>query len=340
MTMTLGRRYRIVCLFLIFVWVVPVFPFAQDQEWPALFRHAGEAYEAGQYQAALELALSALQAAEKFGPTDVRLAVTLKRVGLLHRVLGRNTESQRAYERAISILEDNPQERFLLAQTLDGLSLVWMQSGRRYAQAERLMQRAVAIGCDVRGPDNRDLAGMMANLASAQMMLRKDSEAQVLFQRALAILEKSPPQYQLERAGILANLGFLAFWHGDTSGAHSYLEGSVAAYEEVLGRNHPELITPLLNLARLRLELRRPKEAEAPVLQAFAIAERGLGANHPSFYQIFSTYSAVLRSSGRKREARQMEARANEILIANPAEVANFTVNISDLHERGKVPRR
>jgi hypothetical protein len=48
----------------------------------------------------------------------------------------------------------------------------------------------------------------------------------------------------------------------------------------------------------------------------------------------------VLRGAGRKREARQMEARAKEILAANPAEVAGLTVHISDLLDRRKPPRR
>jgi tetratricopeptide (TPR) repeat protein len=314
--------------------------FAQDQDWLALFRHSTETHAAGQYQAALEFALRALRAAETFGPRDVRRALTLKRVGLLYGALGRYTESQSVYRQAISILEGNPEERFLLAQALEGLSLVLMQAGRRYQEAESLMLRAAAIGAEVRGRDHPDVAAMLANLASAQMMLRKDAEAEAQFQRALSLLETNPQQYQSERAAILSNLGFLAFWQGNSSGADSYLARSVALYEEKLGRNHPELITPLLNLARLRLELKNTKEAEVSVRRAMTIAEGGSGANHSVSYQVFSTYAAVLRGAGRKREARQMKARANEILAANPAEVANLTVHVADLYARKKSPRQ
>jgi hypothetical protein len=280
-----------------------------------------------------------VRAAEAFGLKDVRVAVTLTRVGLAYAVLGRFSESERAYVRALSVLEESPGDRLLLAQVLEGRALVQLHSGG-YARAKGLMERAVAIGSEVHGSDHPDVAGMLANLASAQMMLRKDSEAQALFERALAIVEAGPPQYQEERAGIIANLGFLAFWRGDMSVANSYLQRSVTVYEAQVGRHHPKMITPLLNLARLRLELRDPKDAEGLILQAMAIAQGSFGATHPALYELYGTYADVLRGTGQKKAARQMEALAKAILAANPADVERLTVDISGLYSRKRTTGR
>jgi tetratricopeptide (TPR) repeat protein len=333
MTTTSRRRGWIACFVLILTGMAPHDGLAQDEEWQALCQLSIAAYDAGQYQESLEYAQRAVPASEAFGLRDVRVAETLRRVGLAYDVLGRFVESERAYVRALSILEEDAGEGFLLAQVLEGLALVQLHSGS-YARAERLMQRAVAMGGKARGSDHPDVAGMLANLASAQMMLRKDSEAQALFERALALFEAGASQYQQERAGIMANLGFLAFWRSDISAANAYLERSVTAHEAVVGRHHPQMIRPLLNLARVRLELKHTKDAEGPVFQAMTIAEGSFGGNHLSLYEVCVTYAAVLRETGRKKEARQMEARAKAILATNRADVEHLTVDISGLYSR------
>ena len=321
------------CLILCSVWAQAA---ADDKEWLMLLEKTDGAYQKGQYLAACDFAQQALRAARTFPHNDIRRAVTLRHIGTLSGTLGRYAEAEAAYVEAIHILEGNVGQRYQLAQVQHDLARVYMQFGARYAQAEKLMERVLALGIEVVGPDHPDVAGMLANLASARMMLRKDLQAQALLDRALTVLENSPPQYQTEKASILANLGFLSFWRGDATEALSYMERSVTLNETALGPNDPELITGLLNLARLRLELHDVGAAEAPVRQALLIAERSLGPDHPVLYQVLSTYALILRKSGRKADALPLERRAKAVLAANPDQAANLTVHVTGLFDRGK----
>lgn len=327
-----SRGYLLCWSWLLLVWCAA----AQDgqpgaKEWQILRDAAHQAYQQGRYQAALDTSHRALRAAESFGPKDVRRAITLHQNGIIGAALGRYADAESAYVEAMVILDANPPERYLLAQLLHHLARVYMESGGRYAQAERVMRRALALGLATVGPTHPDVAGLLANLASAEMMLRKDEEAQAHFQQALTILENSPPQYHPEKASILSNLGFLSLWRGDSPGALLYLEKSVALNEAALGSGHPELIPSLLNLARLRLRLQHTAAAQDPARHALAIAEQRLGPAHPMLYQALSTYAGVLRKSRRRSEARKLESRAKAVLAANPEHAAQSTVHVTDL---------
>ena len=61
----------------------------------------------------------------------------------------------------------------------------------RYAEAEPLYQRAIAIGEKTLGPDDPNLATRLNNLANLYQATGRYAEAEPLFQRAIAIIEKT-----------------------------------------------------------------------------------------------------------------------------------------------------
>ena len=61
----------------------------------------------------------------------------------------------------------------------------------RYAEAEPLYKRALAIGEKALGPDHPDVAQSLNNLASCTTHQGRYAEAEPLYKRALAIREKA-----------------------------------------------------------------------------------------------------------------------------------------------------
>ena len=78
----------------------------------------------------------------------------------------------------------------LVATSLNNLSALYVQLGR-YADAEPLDKRALAIREKVRGPGHPDVAASLSNLASLYDSQGRYGDAEPLLKRALAIKEKA-----------------------------------------------------------------------------------------------------------------------------------------------------
>ncbi len=77
-----------------------------------------------------------------------------------------------------------------MAQALNNLALLYKQQGR-YAEAEPLHKRSLAIREKALGPDHPDVAGSLNNLAALYDDQGRYAEAEPLLKRALAIYEKA-----------------------------------------------------------------------------------------------------------------------------------------------------
>lgn len=320
-------------------WVAVPLLLGGELDWRVLLAESTRNYNAGQHQRALELAQQAVRCAEPYAHADARFARSLSQLGLVHAALGQYPDAETAYRRAIREFEGRQaklqatlEEQLLFAQTLEGFAIVLLQNGRRYAQADRQLTRALSEAVAATSGNHALFSGILANAASVKMMMGKQKEADDLFRRALAAQELQPSQSRAERAGVLSNLGYLAYQRGDPAAAHSYMIRGLDLYEEELGTSHPELIKPLLNLAFVRLDLKLTREAEESARRATALIDRFFGMDSPASYEALAAYAHILRRTGRKSEAREWEAKAKSILEAHPfLEETSQTVSFSDL---------
>lgn len=301
-----------------------------------LFLRAEKLTQAGQYQEAYPIAVQALQAAGQLGTNDARYAANLNQVGLLCNMLGRYAEAEEAYRLAILIIEEDMGQRRLLTLTLQNLSSLYMDHGARYSRAECLMRRALEVSTGLFEPDSPEIGAMLANLGTAHMMQRHDSEARVFFNRALAILEKSPEAYQTNAASVLMNLGVLTARRGDSAAALPLLLRGLVLYQGRLGSSHPELLTPLINLGHVCLAVKSWPMAQESFRQAAAIAET-LRPTDPTLHLVLSSYATALRKNGRKDEARRIADRAKGLGAFRPSMSENMIVHVSELMSN---PRR
>ncbi len=131
---------------LVLLWAAPTAPcLAQATLWDVYITDGNQAQDQGQYAKALKLYTLALEEAEKFGPTDPRLATSLNNLALLYDTQGDYAKAEPLYRRSLAIREkalgpDHPD----VATSLENYALL-LRATARQAEAEKLEQRAAAI---------------------------------------------------------------------------------------------------------------------------------------------------------------------------------------------------
>ena len=157
----------------------------------------------------------------------------------------------------------------------------YLDSRARYAEAEPLYQRALAIFEKTKGPDHPETATSLNNLAWLYYDQGRYEEAEPLQQRALAIKEKTLGPDHSSTATSLNNLAGIYYSQHRYAEAEPLLQRSLAISEKASGSDHPDTATSLNNLALLYHVQGRYGEAEPLCRRALAIREKTLGSDHP-----------------------------------------------------------
>ena len=136
------------------------------------------------------------------------------------------------------------------------------------------------------------------------------AEARPLYERALAIREKTLGPEHPDTAESLNNLAGPLFAQGDHAGARSLLERALAIREKTLGPEHPGTAESLNNLAGL-LQAHGDFAAALPLSErALAICEKVLGPEHPDTAASLNNLASQLRARGDLARARLLYKRA------------------------------
>jgi tetratricopeptide (TPR) repeat protein len=224
-------------------------------------------------------------------------------------------EAENQFAAALKTAEaSGPLER--VDTTLNNLAELYRAQGK-YADAEPLYKRALAMREQASGPHHPHVAQSLRGLAALYKSLGKYDQAEPLFKRALEIWEKALAPYHQEVATTLNALGELYFAQGKYAEAEGAYKRSVAILEKELGADHPALGTSLNNLAVLYRTQGRYAEAEALYKRQLAILEQGLGSERPEVAASLENYAALLRMMDRASDAQAMEARAEAIRTKN-----------------------
>jgi tetratricopeptide (TPR) repeat protein len=149
----------------------------------------------------------------------------------------------------------------------------YLTKSAQYAQAEPLLQRALAIRERVLGPEHLDTATSLNNLAGLYWSQRQYAQAEPLYQRALTIDEKVYGPDHPDVATDLNNLARLYQDQGKYEQAEPLYQRALAICERVLGPDHPDTAQSLNNLARLYQAQGKYEQAEPLYQRARAIRE-------------------------------------------------------------------
>lgn len=164
---------------------------AQDAAaWQRQIEEARRLYKDQGPAAAEPVLQGALQEAEKFGPEDARVAVTLHDLANLNAVAGNGDKAEEQYRRAIGILEKlRGQEHPQVALVRLGLADLYAAQ-TRVAQAEPLYQGCVAAFEKAGGPDHPAVATVLERYAGLLRRINRGEEADRLAERARTIRAK------------------------------------------------------------------------------------------------------------------------------------------------------
>jgi CHAT domain-containing protein/Tfp pilus assembly protein PilF len=192
--------------------------------------------------------------------------------------------------------------------------MLWLSSRYdeqgRYAEAEPLYQRALAIKEKALGSDHPTVATALNDLAELYDEQGRYAEAEPLFRRSLAIKEKALGADDPAVATTLNDLAELYDDQGRYAEAEPLYKRSLAIDEKALGPEHPSVATVLNNLAKLYDEQGRHADAESFYRRALAINEKALGPDHPNVAQSLNNLATLYVNQGRYAEAEPLLKRA------------------------------
>jgi len=192
---------------------------------------------------------------------------------------------------------------------------LWEES--RYAEAEPLARRHLAILEKRLGPDHPDVATSLNNLAALLANQGDFAGARPLAERVVTIWEDVLGPDHPEVAFSLDNLASLHDADGDFAGARQLLERSLAIREAALGPDHVEVADSLSGLALL-LSTQGDYAGARPLLErSLAIREEAHGPNHPEVATSLNNMAGLLDALGDYGGARSLLERSLNIWEEN-----------------------
>ena len=165
--------------------------------------------------------------------------------------------------------------------SLNNLALLYRDQGR-YADAEPLYKRALAINEKALGPDHPNVATSPEQSGTA---LRCYKVAMPTLSRSTSArwrsIEKALGPEHPNVALSLNNLAGLYAHQGRYADAEPLYKRALAIREKALGPDHPDVAASLNNLAELYANQGRYADAEPLYKRSLAISEKALGPDHP-----------------------------------------------------------
>ena len=188
-----------------------------------------------------------------------------------------------------------------------------LTSKARFAEAEPLARRVLAIYEGSYGPDHTNVANCLNNLAELLRRTNRLAEVEPLFRRAQAINQAFwGPDHPLVATG-LNNLAELLRDTNRFDEAEPLYRRALAMQEASYGPDHPDVSIALNNLALLLRDTNRRDEAEPLHRRALAIDEASYGLDHPDVARDLSGLATVLHETNRAGEAEPLYRRVPEI---------------------------
>jgi tetratricopeptide (TPR) repeat protein len=229
---------------------------SEDPEVKALLTKAKQVLEQCEFDQAEDLInqaktkdlLAAKKMQENANKRFLSAAEGAARNGELKLTQIKYVEAASYFQEAADIVPSEFAEK--LANYLNNAGSAWHDAGK-YAEAEPLYQRSLAIREKALGKDHPDIAQSLNNLAVFYRTQGKYDQAEPLYQRSLAICEKAFDKDHPIVALSLNNLAVFYRTQGKYDQAEPLYQRSLAIWEKALGKDHPDVAASLNNLAEL-----------------------------------------------------------------------------------------
>ena len=173
------------------------------------------------------------------------------------------------------------------------------------------------------------MTSILVNLGTLKLSDGEYSTAESLFQRALAIREKTLGREHPTVASILSSLGMLDYLRHNNSNAESLYKRAISAWDKASQTQTFDYAQTLQNLGVLYFDLGKYDEAGALFDRAATIKEHLLGKDHPRVADALIKAAGASLARGYYADAESPSRRALSIL--EKSSPPNYTALIQAL---------
>ncbi len=240
-------------------------------------------------------------------------------------------------ERVRTELADQPE---LQAEMLTVIGRVYQRLGD-HDRARPLLERALAVGRRVAGPEHVRVAQSLNDLGALLGQKGDYAAAAPLLEEALAMRRRLLGEDHPDVAVTLVELGRVYSDQGANDRAEPLFRQALRIRRKALGDRHQDTATSMSDLALLRWQMGDLVEAERLFRQTLATSREALGEDHPDVGTALSNLALVLFDRGEYAEAETLSRRAlaiaRQALGADHPDVAPKLNNLAHaLREQGK----
>jgi CHAT domain-containing protein/tetratricopeptide (TPR) repeat protein len=289
------------------------------------------------YAEALPLALETLRAAEAtFGLMHATTAASTYDVADAYQMLGRDTEAETFYRRALTLEEKTlGADHVETLKCLNNLAALYSKQNR-YSEAIPLFERSIQLSersgsAITRG---RGVASMF-NLAEIYSGQGKLPEAEVLYKKAVATREQYPFQDALPLDFILYRFGLFcnkAQKHGQSE---QLLRRALAIREKLYGADSPQTAEILNALGAATGSMQHYQQAEELLRRALRIREQSLGVDRPEVAETLYLLAGNFDLQNRFSDAEPLAGRG--LAIREKALGASHELALESLNQLAKL---
>lgn len=240
-------------------------------------------------------------------------------------------------ERVRTELADQPE---LQAEMLTVIGRVYQRLGD-HDRAQPLLERALAVGRRVAGPEHARVAQSLNDLGALLGQKGDYAAAAPLLEEALAMRRRLLGEEHTDVAVTLVELGRVYSDRGANDRAEPLFRQALRIRRKALGDRHEDTATSMSDLALLRWQVGDLAEAERLFRQTLATSREALGEDHPDVGTALSNLALVLFDRGEYAEAETLCRRSLAIgrraLGADHPDIAPKLNNLAHaLREQGK----
>ena len=160
------------------------------------------------------------------------------------------------------------------------------------------------------GGDHPRIASSLNNLAALYRSQGKLSEAEPLYQQALAMRQRLFEGDHPDVASSLSNLAALYNYQGKLSEAEPLCQQALAMKQRLFPGDHPDVAQSLNNLAYLYKIQGKLSEAEPLYQQALGMRQRLFKGDHPDVAQSLNNLAVLYKSQGKLSQAEPLYQQA------------------------------
>ena len=274
-----------------------------EELWSRKTEQGLAAFRQGNYSESERLFSEALNEAERLGPRNSRIAVSLNNLGATYQRQGKYQLAETCYHRALEVWEFAPSldpEHFV--RTLANLGSLYGDQGL-YWKAETFYQSALRDTQRALGRENAQVVFLLSNLGHIYLARGQRGAARKVLEQAVALWGKLNLPETPDLATVLNILGSIEYAKRQYSRASALFQRALSIDERYLDANDANIARDLNNVAMVFLYTNRLSEAEALFQNALAVSKRSPGSG-PLTAQVLFNLGELCRLDDRLEDAR------------------------------------